>query len=72
MKLPKGYEGGVMVEMRKKLTSEDIEEPKQLKIVGTFDQLHCWNLDRKPSANDPFPRALQWLELAEALHGTTE
>ncbi|KAG8224284.1 hypothetical protein J437_LFUL005089 [Ladona fulva] len=43
-------------------------ETKNLFVTSTFASMTFWNWDKPPSKNDPFLKAMDWIEIAEALH----
>ncbi|XP_058116038.1 ribonuclease H2 subunit C [Anopheles ziemanni] len=63
--LPEGYTGVILQETKKPLSSD---EDRTLTFGGAFREFTYWNYDRNPSRNDPFEKALNWLQLAEVLH----
>ncbi|XP_058465990.1 ribonuclease H2 subunit C [Malaya genurostris] len=63
--LPIGYSGLIFQETQKPLSSE---EDRNFSFGGAFKRFTYWNYDKIPSKNDPFVKALDWMELAEALH----
>ncbi|KAL0858297.1 hypothetical protein ABMA27_012197 [Loxostege sticticalis] len=65
MTLPEGYRAVVATEAKKPL-AEDAD--RRFQVAGGFKQLVYWNWDKKPSKNDNLVRALDWIDIAEALH----
>lgn len=63
--LPAGFRGVVLREQQR--VSTDLED-RHVTVTGTFDKLQYWNLETVPSANDKFVQALQWIDIAAALH----
>uniref|UniRef100_A0A182IRE6 Uncharacterized protein n=1 Tax=Anopheles atroparvus TaxID=41427 RepID=A0A182IRE6_ANOAO len=63
--LPEGYTGVIFQETKKPLSSED---DRTLTFGGAFREFTYWNYDRNPTRNDPYEKALNWLQLAEVLH----
>ncbi|XP_068672387.1 ribonuclease H2 subunit C-like [Montipora foliosa] len=64
--LPAGYTGYVMKEEKRPFTEE---EDRVMKATHKFSQLSYWNLETPPSNNDTLVKALQWINIASALHG---
>lgn len=52
--LPDGYEGSVVIDSKKP--------------ARKFNSFTYWNWDEIPSANDNIVKALQWIDIAEAIH----
>ncbi|XP_067006959.1 ribonuclease H2 subunit C isoform X2 [Anabrus simplex] len=67
--LPHNYQGIVLKEMKKPLT-EDAE--RNFHTTHIFRSLTYWNWDLQPSRNDAFISALDWIDVAEALHAPVE
>lgn len=65
MNLPEEYVGIILHESIRPATEKD--ERKFYK-VGQFSNITFWNWDKPPSRNDPITQALQWIDVAEALH----
>ncbi|XP_067681626.1 ribonuclease H2 subunit C-like [Haliotis asinina] len=63
--LPSGYSGIVVKENRKPVTED---EDRELNITHRFQKMTYWNLDKLPSADDRFTQAMQWADIAKALH----
>ncbi|XP_071080171.1 ribonuclease H2 subunit C-like [Haliotis cracherodii] len=63
--LPSGYTGIVVKENRKPVTED---EDRDLNITHRFQKMTYWNLDKLPSADDRFAQAMQWADIAKALH----
>ncbi|XP_071963236.1 uncharacterized protein [Antedon mediterranea] len=61
-----GYKGVVLKESNKPF-SED--EDRVLSVEKRFDSLMYWKLDGEPSSNDVFIKALDWIDIAESIHG---
>ncbi|XP_050360377.1 ribonuclease H2 subunit C [Nymphalis io] len=66
MKLPDGYKAVILTEAKRPL-SEDAE--RKFQVAGGFKELLYWNWDKKPSKNDNLVRAMDWIDIAEAIHG---
>ncbi|KAL9956770.1 hypothetical protein ACROYT_G038303 [Oculina patagonica] len=64
--LPAGYTGYVMKEEKRPFTDE---EDRMMKPTHKFSQLTYWNLETPPSNNDAVVKAMQWINIASALHG---
>jgi len=65
LNLPAGYTGYVMKEEKRPFTEE---EDRVLKATHKFSQFTYWNLETPPSNNDSITKALQWINIASALH----
>ena len=65
VKLPDGYRATALRE--EKTPTTDVEERKVTATVH-FNQFHYWNLETVPSKNDKLVQALQWIDVAAALH----
>ncbi|KAG8193090.1 hypothetical protein JTE90_017841 [Oedothorax gibbosus] len=65
VKVPNDYIGVILKDNKNVSLSEG---EKDLKAVATFDEFTAWNWDLVPSANDKLVRALEWIEVANALH----
>lgn len=64
--LPAGYTGYVMKEEKRPFTDE---EDRVIKATHKFSQFTYWNLETPPSNNDAIVKAMQWINIASALHG---
>lgn len=65
LNLPAGYTGYVMKEEKRPLTEE---EDRVMKATRKFSQFTYWNLETPPSNNDAIAKAMQWINIASALH----
>ncbi|XP_005100510.2 ribonuclease H2 subunit C [Aplysia californica] len=63
--LPTGYTGYVLQEPRAQSTEE---EDRHLVVTDTFKKFSAWNLDKKPTSDDIVQRAMQWVDIADAIH----
>lgn len=65
---------GVKIDLPEKFTGLLCSQEKNhngdtdLKGVGQFNNFRLWNLDNKPSINDPAVQAIKWLELSASIH----
>ncbi|XP_013188962.1 ribonuclease H2 subunit C [Amyelois transitella] len=66
LELPQGYEAVVVTEAKRPL-AEDAD--RRFQIAGGFKEVVYWNWDKQPSKNDNLVKALDWVDIAEALHG---
>ncbi|XP_068449093.1 ribonuclease H2 subunit C isoform X1 [Clinocottus analis] len=66
---PQGYTGLVLKEVDK--ASSD-QEDRTLRVSSVFDKLTYWNLETPPNSDDTVVMAMDWPELAEAIHGPVE
>lgn len=65
LELPDGYVGLIFHETIRPATEKD---ERRFYVVGEFVEITYWNWDKSPTLNDPFAQALQWIDIAEALH----
>ncbi|XP_011348158.1 ribonuclease H2 subunit C isoform X1 [Ooceraea biroi] len=63
--IPAEYKGITFIENKKADTEN---KDRHLYNTGTFSQFTYWNYDRIPSKNDALAAALDWIDIAEALH----
>lgn len=66
LNLPAGYTGYVMKEEKRPFTDE---EDRVMKATHKFSRFTYWNLETPPSNNDAIIKAMQWINIAAALHG---
>jgi hypothetical protein len=67
--LPDGNEGLLLNPQCPSMHVEDGHATGRfLEIRGTFDAVNVWVHDRNFGSDDPFQRALAWIELASAIH----
>ncbi|CAH2083297.1 unnamed protein product [Euphydryas editha] len=64
MNLPDGYRAIVVTESKRPL-AEDAD--RKFQVAGGFKELYYWNWDKKPSKNDNLFRAMDWIDIAEAV-----
>ncbi|XP_012260876.1 ribonuclease H2 subunit C [Athalia rosae] len=67
--LPKGYMGFILHES--KILESEVRE-RNLFATGKFSQFTYWNYDKLPSKNDAVITALEWIDIAEALHSNED
>ncbi|XP_034230628.1 ribonuclease H2 subunit C [Thrips palmi] len=67
--MPSGYKGLVVQETKQPLV-ENID--RTLHVSHVFDKITYWNWDKMPSANDAFISALDWIDIAEAIHAPVD
>ncbi|XP_071578590.1 ribonuclease H2 subunit C [Temnothorax nylanderi] len=65
--VPAGYRGMMFTEAKKADTEN---KERNLYCTGTFSQFTYWNYDRIPSKNDALAAALDWVDVAKALHSS--
>jgi len=65
--VPAGYKGMMFMENKKADTKT---KERNLYCTGTFSQFTYWNYDRIPSKNDALAAALDWVDIAKALHSS--
>ncbi|XP_046676663.1 ribonuclease H2 subunit C-like [Homalodisca vitripennis] len=68
VELPKGYKGLILEETIQR--SEDQE--RTLHVTKTFSELTYWNWDKVPTKNDMFLAAMDWIDIADALHSPVD
>ncbi|KAM7417524.1 hypothetical protein PAMA_017252 [Pampus argenteus] len=66
---PQGYTGLVLKEINK--TGSD-QEDRTVRVSSVFDKMTYWNLETAPNSDDTVVMAMDWPELAEAIHGPVE
>lgn len=67
IQIPNGYKGITFFE-HKKPDAENMQ--RNLYSTGVFSEFTYWNYDKVPSKNDTLIAALDWIDIAEALHST--
>ncbi|KAK9888392.1 hypothetical protein WA026_000643 [Henosepilachna vigintioctopunctata] len=65
IQIPAGYRGVVLHETMKPATEK---EDRKFYVIHTFDKFKYWNWEKAPSKNDPLVQAMDWIDIAEALH----
>ena len=65
MSLPAGYTGLVVEGTKAGLTSQD----RDMRATASFKEMTYWNYDRVPGEADNYQQAMQWVEVANVLHG---
>ncbi|KAK7104011.1 ribonuclease H2 subunit C-like [Littorina saxatilis] len=63
--LPGGYTGLVIREQGSAITED---QDRSLRVDQRFSSFTAWNLDKPPSGDDKLMKALQWIDIAKALH----
>ncbi|XP_075902792.1 ribonuclease H2 subunit C [Nelusetta ayraudi] len=66
---PQGYTGIVLKEANKPGSDQ---EDRTVKLSSVFDTLTYWNLETPPTSDDTVVMAMDWPELAEAIHGPVD
>ncbi|XP_014863066.1 PREDICTED: ribonuclease H2 subunit C isoform X1 [Poecilia mexicana] len=66
---PQGHTGLVLKEVDGHGSDQ---EDRTVKVTSVFDKLTYWNLETPPTSDDIVVMAMDWPELAEAIHGTIE
>ncbi|XP_049884421.1 ribonuclease H2 subunit C [Pectinophora gossypiella] len=66
LSLPAGYRAVLVTEAKRPLAEQ---ADRRFQVAGGFKQFTHWNWDKKPSKNDDVVKALDWADLAEAIHG---
>lgn len=64
IQLPEGYTGAVLHESVKPSTDKD---DRKFYMIHDFKSFTYWNWNKKPSKNDTFIQALDWIDIAEAV-----
>lgn len=64
LEFPEGYRGVVLHE---RIKIDNDKEDRRLYVTHNFNTMTLWNWDKKPSANDAFQRAMDWIDIAEAV-----
>nr|XP_020450739.1 ribonuclease H2 subunit C isoform X2 [Monopterus albus] len=67
---PQGYTGLVLKEVVDKPGSD--QEDRTVRVSSVFDKVTYWNLETPPNSDDTVVMAMDWPELAEAIHGPVE
>uniref|UniRef100_A0A3P9LBJ8 Ribonuclease H2, subunit C n=1 Tax=Oryzias latipes TaxID=8090 RepID=A0A3P9LBJ8_ORYLA len=62
---PAGYTGLVLKDTNKPGSDQ---EDRTVRVSSVFDKLTYWNLDHPPTSDDTVVMAMDWPELAEAIH----
>lgn len=62
--LPENYNGVVFQEIQKPL---DENASRKFKAIGSFEDFTYWNYDKVPSKNDAIQKALNMIDVAEAV-----
>ncbi|EEZ99790.1 Ribonuclease H2 subunit C-like Protein [Tribolium castaneum] len=65
VELPEGYIGVVLHES---IAPVSDKEERKFHVTNKFKTLTYWNWDKAPSKNDKIIQALDWIDVAEALH----
>ncbi|XP_054284656.1 ribonuclease H2 subunit C [Macrosteles quadrilineatus] len=68
VELPKGFTGLILEE---KIERSDAHE-RTLHVTKTFNEIVYWNWDKSPTKNDVFLAALDWIDIAKALHSPVD
>ncbi|CAB1451071.1 unnamed protein product [Pleuronectes platessa] len=66
---PQGYTGLVLKDINKPGSDQ---EDRTVKVSSVFDKLTYWNMETSPNSDDTVVMAMDWPELAEAIHGPVE
>ncbi|RVE45223.1 hypothetical protein evm_010113 [Chilo suppressalis] len=64
--LPEGYRAVIATETKRPL-AEDAD--RRFQVAGGFKEVIYWNWDKKPSKNDNLTKAMDWIDIAAAIHG---
>ncbi|XP_076264450.1 ribonuclease H2 subunit C [Rhynchophorus ferrugineus] len=63
--IPGGYVGVVLHES---IRPNNEKDERKFYVINKFNEVVYWNWDKTPSKNDSFIQALDWIDIAEALH----
>ncbi|KAF7228337.1 ribonuclease H2 subunit C [Nothobranchius furzeri] len=63
---PQGYTGLVLKEINKHGSDQ---EDRTVRVSSVFNKLTYWNLETPPTSDDTVVMAMDWPELADAIHG---
>ncbi|KAM9375989.1 ribonuclease H2 subunit C [Pholidichthys leucotaenia] len=66
---PQGYTGLVLKEFNKPGSDQ---EDRTVRVSSVFSKMTYWNLETPPTSDDTIVMAMDWPELAEAIHGPLE
>ncbi|XP_075214138.1 ribonuclease H2 subunit C [Lycorma delicatula] len=66
--LPEGYKGLILKETVKPVSGTE----RTFHVTHTFQSLTYWNWDKIPSKDDAFLSALDWTDIAEAIHSPVQ
>ncbi|CAI5652429.1 ribonuclease H2 subunit C isoform X1 [Oreochromis niloticus] len=66
---PQGYTGLVLKEINKPGSDQ---EDRTVKVSSVFDKMTYWNLETPPNSDDTIVMAMDWPDLAEAIHAPVE
>ncbi|XP_061582327.1 ribonuclease H2 subunit C [Cololabis saira] len=66
---PHGYTGLVLKEINKPGSDQ---EDRTVRVSSVFDKMTYWNLETPPTSDDVVVMAMDWPELAEAIHTPIE
>ncbi|KAG7312930.1 hypothetical protein JYU34_001331 [Plutella xylostella] len=66
LRLPAGHRAVLLTEAKRPL-AEDAQ--RRFQVAGGFSEVVYWNWDKKPSKNDNLVKALDWMDVADAIHG---
>ncbi|XP_066589607.1 ribonuclease H2 subunit C [Prorops nasuta] len=67
--VPSNYKGLTFLENKK---TKIKFSGRALHCTGNFSNIVYWNYDQTPSKNDAFAAALDWIDIAEALHSSDD
>ncbi|XP_015123723.1 ribonuclease H2 subunit C [Diachasma alloeum] len=67
--VPEGYKGLILYEQKKPANPK---EARKFVSTGGFSKFTYWNFDKLPSKNDAIVLALDWIDIAEAVHAPEE
>ena len=65
LSMPTGYTGLVVEGTKAGLTSQD----RDMRVTAKFQEMTYWNYDRVVGEADNYQQAMQWVEVANLLHG---
>lgn len=65
VKVPEEYVGLMLHETVRPSREKD---ERKFYVIGEFSEITYWNWDKSPSLDNSIAQALQWIDIAEALH----
>jgi ribonuclease H2 subunit C len=67
--LPDGFMGIILREDKKPLTDQ---QNREFTVQYSFNSFRYWNLDKPTSHDDGLGKALDWLNIADAIHSPVD
>ncbi|KRT84246.1 hypothetical protein AMK59_1010 [Oryctes borbonicus] len=69
IQIPEGYKGAILQES---IRPDNDTDDRKFYIVDVFNSFTYWNWNKTPGASDKMAKALDWIDIAEALHAPVE